>query len=61
MASTRDETSDLHQHRPITGEQYAFPNDAYRRLQNYAMNTGFAIVICSDSEKKHGKPRKLEE
>ncbi|KAF8432503.1 hypothetical protein BGX38DRAFT_248137 [Terfezia claveryi] len=61
-----DEISELHQHAPITGEQYAFPNDTYRRLQDYAMHTGFAIVVGSGSEKKgrieylcvhHGKPR----
>jgi len=34
MAGTEDEISDLHQHTPITGEQYVFPNDAYRCLQD---------------------------
>ena len=47
-------------------EQYVFPDDAYRRMQNYALVTGFVIVIGSGSEKKgrikylcvhHGKSR----
>ena len=46
------EVPELHQHAPISGEQYAIPDDAYRRLQNYALVTGFAIVIGSGSEKK---------
>ena len=37
-----DLKSEFHQHAPSSGEQY----DAYRRLQNYALVTGFAIVIA---------------
>ena len=55
-----------HQHAPISGGQYAFPDEAYRWLQNYALVTGFALVIGSGSKKKgrieylcvhHGKSR----
>ena len=40
-----DLKSEFHQHAPSSGEQYAFLDDAYRRMQNYALVTGFAIVI----------------
>ena len=43
MDDLKSEVPELHQHAPILGEQY---DDAYRRLQNYA------IVIGSGSEKK---------
>ena len=70
MASRTGEVLELYQHAPLTGEQYAFPSDAYHRLQDNAMHT---IVVGSGSEKKvgteylcvhHGKPlntRHLEE
>ena len=66
MDDLKSEIPELHQHAPISGEQYVFPDDSYRRLQNYALVTGFAIVIGSGSEKKgrieylcvhHGKSR----
>ena len=47
MDDLKSEVPELHQHAPISGEQYAFPDDAYRRLQDYALVTGFAIVIGS--------------
>ena len=43
MDDLKSEVPELHQHAPISGEQYVFPDDAYRRLQNYALVTGFAI------------------
>ena len=52
MDDPKSEVPELHQHAPISGEQYAFPDDAYHRLQNYALVTGFAIVIGGGSEKK---------
>ena len=52
MDDPKSEVPKLHQHAPISGEQYAFPDDAYHRLQNYALVARFAIVIGSGSEKK---------
>ena len=52
MDDLKSEVPELYWHAPISGEQYAFPDDAYGRLQNYALVTGFAIVMGSGSEKK---------
>ena len=49
MASKTGEVPELYQHAPLTGEQYAFPSDAYHCLQDNAMHT---IVVGSGSEKK---------
>ena len=51
MDDIKSEVPELHQHLPIS-EQYAFPDDTYRQLQNYALVTGFSIVFGSGSEKK---------
>jgi len=48
----KDEISELHIHAPIAREQYAFPDDGYRRLYGYAMHTGFATAAGSGSGKK---------
>ncbi|KAF8457102.1 hypothetical protein BDZ91DRAFT_786041 [Kalaharituber pfeilii] len=61
-----EEMPELHCEEPMDGEQYAWPNMALDRLQDYAFTKGFAVVTLSGSEKKgrirygcvhHGKPR----
>ncbi|KAF8466130.1 hypothetical protein BDZ91DRAFT_782999 [Kalaharituber pfeilii] len=61
-----EEMPEIHCEEPMDGEQYAWPNMALDRLQDYAFTKGFAVVTLSGSEKKgrirygcvhHGKPR----
>ncbi|KAF8465077.1 hypothetical protein BDZ91DRAFT_783421 [Kalaharituber pfeilii] len=47
-----EEMPELHCEDPMDGEQYAWPNMALDRLQNYAFTKGFAVVTLTRDTRK---------